>query len=696
MPVKNNYLYRSARNALVFTLMAVLLVAAMVTDVALARDRNAGTPPSLERIVPIGAVPHTIGRVWVNLTNYGRFGDEDMVTPSMEWPGGSGNMYLYSGAFWVAGRDQTGTIHCTAGDEDEWFPQLSSVRAAEYTAVNGADFTSNDYVIVLATSTRPNEDLVDSEYYIWYDIDENGQRDYDDDGDGLVDEDPLDFIDNDGDGLINEDFAAVSEEDSYTIYNDLWLDRHNAGESGLGVEVIERTYAWSYSYAQDFIIYDFEIINVGTSSAEDSDDPADVIPDTPGSITDLYMAMRFDFDVSSLATGEYWYDDLTAYLASDNLSYGYDGDDPDVAGSDVGENGLSEGYIGVRTLGTSRADGNGNTGTCSSHNWWTIDDDPSSDALKFQFMSNGVYAAVPPSPYDYRYLHSVGPFDLAPGDTVRWYVAAGVGDGLGDRDNPDPHNTSGSLRDVMAFAQELYDADWLAATPPPSPEVTITPTEEGYILLDWSASASAVEGYIDPLSGEADFEGYRVYKSDRSDNTGTRIWLPLAAYDVDGDGVGSETGLAYTYLDKDVNKGFTYRYAVTSFDNGLTAIGELESSRGAGFEVDVASAPAEKLGDVAVVPNPYKGSAIWDHVPSFDEQWWAKLQFINLPEGESTIRIYTLTGDFIIELTNNDGDSFENWDLLTRHGTSVVSGVYLFVVEDEDGDTQVGKFVIIR
>ena len=551
-------------------------------------------------------------------------------------------------------------------------------------------------MIVLASSVRPNEDLVNPEYYLWYDSDQNGQPGIDDDGDGLVDEDPLDFIDNDGDGLINEDFAAVSEEDTYTMYNDLWLDRHNAGESGVGVEVIERTYAWRYSYAQDFIIYDFEVKNVGTSSLEDSEDPAVVVPDISNTITDLYMAMRFDFDVSSLASGEYWYDDLTEYLASDNLSYGYDGDDPDVAANDVGENGLSEGYIGVRSLGSSIADNSGNFGACASHNWWTIDDDPSSDALKFQFMSNGVYAAVPPSPYDYRYLHSVGPFDLDPDESVRWYVAAGVGKGLGDRDNPDPHNTKGSLRDIMAFAQELYDADWLAATPPPAPEVTITATTEGYIQLDWSASASTVENYVDPLSGMIDFEGYRVYKSDRTDNTGARIWLPLASYDIMGDGVGGETGLAYSYLDKEVNKGFTYYYAVTSFDDGLTPIGELETAKGAGTEVDVATPPAESVDDVAVVPNPYKGSAIWDHVPSFSEQWWAKLQFINLPEGSSTIRVYTLTGDLVMELVNDDGNSFENWDLVSMHGSSIVSGVYMFVVEDDGGDTKIGKFVVMR
>jgi hypothetical protein len=532
-------------------------------------------------------------------------------------------------------------------------------------------------------------------------MDDNGQAGVDDDGDGLIDEDPLDYIDNDGDGLINEDFAAVSESDTYTIYNDLWENRHNAGELPLGVEIIERTYAWSYSYAQDFIIWDFTVTNVGLSSNAADETSIDVEPDTPQDLDDVYLAIRFDFDICSLAPGTYWYDDLTAYLPSDKLSYGYDGDDPEVEGNDVGENGLATGYLGVRTLDytprdTTAVEAIQANRVPASHNWWTIDDDPSSDGLKYQFMSNNVYAAVPPTPYDYRYLHSVGPWDLPHGESIRWTAAIGIGEGLGDAANPDPHNTTGSLRDIMMFAQELYDADWLAATPPPAPDVDIELQADGSVLLDWSSSQARVEDYVDPLSGEVDFEGYRVYKSDRTDAAGARVWLPLASYDVAGNGVGAEAGLAYTYTDKDVLKGFTYYYAVTSFDNGLTPIGELETSRGAGRDVIVAAAVADDLDDIAVVPNPYLGSAIWDHVPTYDQQWWSQIQFINLPEGETTINIYTLSGDLVDEIVNDDGDSWANWDLITRRQGDIVSGVYLYVAEDADGNTKVGKFVVVR
>ncbi|UCH63364.1 MAG: hypothetical protein JSU77_02610 [Fidelibacterota bacterium] len=682
--------------AISFALLLITGTAFSVANPVMAARAGRAVKNQLRKAVDIGAVYHSIGRLWVNVTNWGWMGDDNMVTPSMEWPGGSNNHYLYQGSIWVAGRDSLGTLHATAGDEEEFYPLLSQARIDSFKANGWSDFTTEEYAMVVASATMGHN--LDPDYVLWYDKDEYGKRGIDDDGDGAVDEDPLDYIDNDGDGLINEDFAAVSEEDTYAIYNDLWLNQHASGDTPLGVEVIERTYAWSYSYAQDFVIYDYEVINVGTSSKSNSTDLSEIVPDEPQTITDLYIAIRFDFDISSVAAGEYWYDDLTAYLASDKLSYGWDGDDPEVEGNDAGEFGLSTGYLGVRTLDYSEDDKRrpGGPHIPSSHNWWTIDDDPSSDALKFQFMSNGVYAAEPPSPYDYRYLHSVGPWDLAPGDTIRWIAAVGVGEGLGDPANPDPHNTKGSLRDVLAFAQELYDADWLAATPPPIPDVTVTLQADGSVLMDWSAGQSTVEDYIDPLSGEKDFEGYRVYKSDRTDAAGARVWLPLASFDIAGNGVGGETGLKYEFVDRDVLKGFSYYYSVTSFDNGLTPIGELESSKGAGIAVQMAAPPADDLDDVAVVPNPYLGSAIWDHLPTYEEQWWAQIQFINLPEGESTIRVYTLSGDFLIEIVNDDGDSFESWDLITRKQGDIVSGVYLFVVEDADGNTKVGKFVVIR
>jgi hypothetical protein len=41
--------------------------------------------------------------------------------------------------------------------------------------------------------------------------------------------------------------------------------------------------------------------------------------------------------------------------------------------------------------------------------------------------------------------------------------------------------------------------------------------------------------------------------------------------------------------------------------------------------------------------------------------------------------------------------TYDEWDLISRNTQAVVSGIYLFSVEDKDtGENQVGKFVIIK
>ncbi|MBN1212169.1 MAG: hypothetical protein JXA92_06280, partial [candidate division Zixibacteria bacterium] len=76
-----------------------------------------------------------------------------------------------------------------------------------------------------------------------------------------------------------------------------------------------------------------------------------------------------------------------------------------------------------------------------------------------------------------------------------------------------------------------------------------------------------------------------------------------------------------------------------------------------------------------------------------------RLHFANLP-ARCTIRIYTLDGDLIREIEHdmNPADPtamHEEWDMITRNTQRVVTGIYYWVVEEPNGDTQIGKFVII-
>jgi hypothetical protein len=140
---------------------------------------------------------------------------------------------------------------------------------------------------------------------------------------------------------------------------------------------------------------------------------------------------------------------------------------------------------------------------------------------------------------------------------------------------------------------------------------------------------------------------------------------------------------------------------------------------------------ATKTGkSVWVVPNPYRGftsilarPSSWDLTPNATDPTGTHIDFMGLPKGKWKIRVYTVSGDLVAELHDNDAvnesvrgaitgpdgkvrpgynrqqdtpnDGQARWNLISRNGQDVVSGIYLFVVDSDQGQ-QRGKFVIIR
>jgi hypothetical protein len=105
--------------------------------------------------------------------------------------------------------------------------------------------------------------------------------------------------------------------------------------------------------------------------------------------------------------------------------------------------------------------------------------------------------------------------------------------------------------------------------------------------------------------------------------------------------------------------------------------------------VEPTGGPTADLERVLVVPNPYRGSEVWDQ-PGQNE-----LHFINLPRN-STIKIYTAAGDLVRELQHNDPvRDFARWDLKNGSGQPVAAGIYMFRVEAGPFQFQ-NRFVVIR
>jgi hypothetical protein len=158
-----------------------------------------------------------------------------------------------------------------------------------------------------------------------------------------------------------------------------------------------------------------------------------------------------------------------------------------------------------------------------------------------------------------------------------------------------------------------------------------------------------------------------------------------------------------------------YFYTVVGFDSykpanpsqGLPEMKPQESARsnylkdpqsGAPIPVypHVFIGPQENPGDsttrgidnVKVVPNPYRGTDL------FEARYESIIRFINLPPA-CKITILTITGDIVQTIDHSDGTDSESWDLLSKNTQSVVSGLYLYIVETQS-DKKIGKFVIAR
>ena len=176
--------------------------------------------------------------------------------------------------------------------------------------------------------------------------------------------------------------------------------------------------------------------------------------------------------------------------------------------------------------------------------------------------------------------------------------------------------------------------------------------------------------------------------------------------------LGFQGGLRYyKYVDTNVHNGMHYFYAVTAYDHVLSGgvpvkVGYYgDPSSNFNYITPLSDAqPAETYQEkeVYVVPNPATTRTMdpWKLEPNQDDPTGIKVEFRNLPRCRSTVRIYSVSGDLVHVLFHDGstGNGTLAWDLVSRNGQDVTSGVYLFAVEPEDSkfSRAIGKFVVIR
>jgi len=195
-----------------------------------------------------------------------------------------------------------------------------------------------------------------------------------------------------------------------------------------------------------------------------------------------------------------------------------------------------------------------------------------------------------------------------------------------------------------------------------------------------------------PVEDAVAYRVYRLYERNVPSVAPTDTFSVLLA----------EVGPSITeYRDWDVIRGNDYFYYITAVNQF-----HLESSPwlnitsdapcGCGVLYAFRGPDADWIHNVVVVPNPY-------HVSAAEKYASRQLRFLNLP-AYCNIHIYTVLGDHIQTIHHNSSHGDEVWENQeTFTGNEIVSGIYIYVVEELDGPDgkptgrkAIGKFVVIK
>ena len=653
-----------------------------------------------------------VGNIGITITNFGTYGHGFSLwpeQPSCEYPKGSGIEHIYDGGLWVGGFTADDSL---GNNINGPFVSTGVIDFSSATQRgSGLEFTNSPGSFVEVRSSLP-----DSKFFS-----------------------PK--------AISHQDFIMDFSDTSTTLSNGEPILLHRP----LGVSVHLETYAWNYPFADYFVIFNYYITNVSHKY-----------------IDSFYVALWTDAVVrntivTSPRTGGFFNHGGNGFNDSLNLAYEFDAD---------GDPGFTDSYIGVQFLGASRQVDSVNYvnwqyRNTTNPNYFSPQDDIERYKKLEGFFggSNRYNYGISPDdlkiPSNRSILLSTGNFkNLAPGDTINVTFAMVAAKKNGsDPASLDTEYQKEKLYTNAGWAIRAYRGEdrngngildpgedsngdgiltrYILPSPPKTPFVKVVPGNQKTTIY-WDDRA---EFSVDPISGEMDFEGYRIYRTNAGFDLSSNLdilesLVTVAEFDSADNNIGYDTGFpAFIHLDEPVTfpgdtieykykfeidnllNGWQYLFTVTAFDRGDEENGlpSLESSSLSSLNRILPGTPATSDDDVkiGVYPNPYYGNAYWDG-PS---ERLRKIYFYNLPE-ECEIIIYTLSGDVVKHIYHDQNSNgadlrwFETyakdatqkmsggehaWDLISDHSQAIASGLYIFSVEDKKtGNIKTGKFLIIK
>lgn len=500
--------------------------------------------------------------------------------------------------------------------------------------------------------------------------------------------------------------------------------------NGLNVDVGRRSMVWSYPGLSDFIIHEVTITNNELTSVDS-----------------LYFGMRYGLRITQRSGSRrdekygwdpteqcfYFYDHRrfdfptevpTTYNFGAGPLRGDIGDARDIYQQGIREHELdAPGYFTVVVLDSGGANVFQNilehTGQGLTEGAPTVDQifiqDVSSHARVKEVMTHQqpriswdsarALGGEGGNKFERRpeFLVSVGPLSLSPFGFARIVFAEVIGEmdrakivegGVANIDLMAIASRDSMLAHVRA-ARRLFANNYLPAVhPPPTPtngenSLAIT-TEPGLINIEWPLIP---ESYRDPIIGQNDFAGYRVYRS-----TYFTIGPWELAADIKKDSATIVNGKV-RYIDKGQPFGVGNYYCVTSYDAAGNESGKVNNTR---FPIYPLRGPNDQFPkNVFVVPNPFRQHS---GLTGTGERF--RMEFIGIP-ARCKIKIYTLVGDLVREIDHDDGSGSEAWGSIERLDyqlnkwtLGVAPGIYLYRVESlvngHEGESFIGKLAIVK
>jgi len=275
--------------------------------------------------------------------------------------------------------------------------------------------------------------------------------------------------------------------------------------------------------------------------------------------------------------------------------------------------------------------------------------------------------------------------------------------------------------DWTKTGMRVLDNYWQNMTPGPLPDSYKKPMNPSFAAFDFIANKIGVPETWGPYDlvkvipqselsqyQDASTTGYNYSWLDDNAPMGLKFWYYVSAYTKTGPTLNAtysgSNPLTVPFIEtSNVNRNGatglwvnTYPWAYLNADfpktaQGLKDIGYAVTVQRYAASYSELTSGAKKI---SVKPNPYKKRAVFDNFLDASDH---KILFYNLPP-KAKITILDVVGQIIqvIDFVSTDpSNGMTYWNMFSKNGVEVASGLYIYVAEYEGGK-QVGYFTIMR